>query len=58
MKMNRRILAEPSFKKFYPECIDRYIEAVHKVADNCGELHAEKKNEDYLGGMALTKRVH
>lgn len=58
MKMNRRILAEPSFKKFYPECIDRYIEAVHKVADNCGELHAEKKNEDYLGGMALTKRAH
>lgn len=56
MKINQRILGEPAFKKFMPEWVDRYIEAVHKVAENYKELHAEKKKEPNLGGIALTHR--
>ena len=56
MKINQRILGEPAFKRFMPEWVDRYIEAVHKVAENYKELHAEKKKEPNLGGIALTHR--
>lgn len=54
--INRRVLGEPAFKRFYPELIDRYIEAVHKVAENYEELLSEKKVEDQNGNVALTKR--
>ena len=56
MTINQRILGEPAFKKFYPEWVDKYIEAIHKVAEHHNELHTIKKNTPQLGGIALTKR--
>lgn len=52
----QRLGGEPSFKKFYPEIIDRYIEAVYKVVENRKELLDEKAAENYVGSIALTKR--
>ena len=54
--INSRLLGEPPFKHFYPELLDRYIEAVHKVAENYKELLVEKKEDSQTGNVALTKR--
>ena len=41
-----RVIGDPSFKHFDKPKIDRYIEAVHKVAANIDALREwEKKND-------------
>ena len=54
--INQRVLGEPWFKHFDTQIIDRYIEAVHKVAENYRELLAEKTEEAAQGNIALTHR--
>ena len=54
--INSRLLGEPWFKHFEPELIDRYVEAVHKVAENYRELLVEKGDDARSGNVALTHR--
>ncbi len=54
--INSKVLAEPWFKHFDTAIIDKYIEAVHKVADNYKELLPVNKTEKFMGGLALTHR--
>ena len=54
--INRRLLGEPWFKHFNKPLIDRYIEAVHKVAENYRDLLSEKSDEPAEGNIALTRR--
>ena len=55
-QINRKVIGEPWFKHCDKPLIDRYIEAVHKVAENHRELLAEKTGDDSLGSIALTQR--
>ena len=58
-KINGLILGEPWFKHYDTAIIDRYIEAVHKVAENHQELLADEKNKataPFYGNIALTAR--
>ena len=55
-KINTLLLGEPWFKHFDRPIIDRYIEAVHKVADNYRDLLSEKSDEPAEGNIALTRR--
>jgi len=57
-RINRKVIGEPWFKHCDKALIDRYVEAVHKVAQNHRELLAEKTEGDSLGTIALTKRRH
>ncbi|MBR6371699.1 MAG: DegT/DnrJ/EryC1/StrS family aminotransferase [Victivallales bacterium] len=54
--INSLVLGEPWFKHFEPEYIDRYIEAVHKVAEYHTELLDSNEVQEFQGGMALTHR--
>ena len=36
--INAKILGDPAFKHFDKDLIDRFAEAVHKVADNAASL--------------------
>jgi hypothetical protein len=56
--VNSRVLGEPWFKHFEPAKIDPYIEAVHKVAEQAGELKAidQYGADGYKGGVALSVR--
>ncbi|MBQ6599916.1 MAG: DegT/DnrJ/EryC1/StrS family aminotransferase [Lentisphaeria bacterium] len=54
--INQRVLGEPWFKHCNTQIIDRYIEAVRKVAGNHRELLAEKTEEAAQGNIALTHR--
>lgn len=55
-KINSLLLGEPWFKHFDRPIIDRYIEAVHKVAENHKELLAEVNDPVSEGNIALTHR--
>ena len=55
-KINTLLLGEPWFKHFDRPIIDRYIEAVHKVAENHMELLAEGNDPVSEGNIALTHR--
>ena len=54
--INQRVLGEPWFKHLNKPIIDRYIEAVRKVAENHRELLAEKTDGSAQGNIALTHR--
>lgn len=54
--INSRLLGEPWFKHYDTAQIDRYIEAVHKVAENHQELLAEEQTDSSVGNIALTHR--
>ena len=56
--VNSRVLGEPWFKHCEPAKIDPYIEAVHKVAAQAGELKAVDQYgaDGYKGGVALSVR--
>ena len=54
--INSMVMGEPWFKHFEPEYIDRYIEAVHKVAEYHTELLDSNEVQEFQGGMALTHR--
>ena len=54
--INSLVMGEPWFKHFEPEYIDRYIEAVHKVAEYHTELLDSNESQEFQGGMALTHR--
>lgn len=56
MGINSKVLAEPWFKHFDTAIIDKYIEAVHKVADNYKELLPVNDTAVNMGGLALTHR--
>ena len=43
--IRNRIFCEPWFKKYRPEQIDRYVEAVHKVAANAAKLADWEKRQ-------------
>ncbi|MBO4647356.1 MAG: DegT/DnrJ/EryC1/StrS family aminotransferase [Lentisphaeria bacterium] len=55
-RINLKVIGEPWFKHCDKPLIDRYVEAVHKVAENHRELLAEKFDGDVFGSIALTKR--
>ena len=55
-KINMRVLGEPWFKHEDHAKIDPYIEAVHKVAENCEELRPINDTTPIIGGVALSKR--
>ena len=55
-KINTLLLGEPWFKHFNRPVIDRYIEAVHKVAENHKELLTEGYDPGSEGNIALTHR--
>ncbi len=54
--INTKVLAEPWFKHFDTGIIDKYIEAVHKVAEYAGELQKINNTNPLLGGIALSHR--
>ena len=54
--VNALLLTEPWFKHNDHARIDPYIEAVRKVAANCGELLAVNDPPPLYGGTALTAR--
>lgn len=54
--INSRLLADPWFKHYDTETIDKYIEAVHKVADNYKDLFQVEDQSSKVGGVALTHR--
>ena len=53
---NGRVLGEPWFKHDDHAQIDRYVEAVRKVAANFAELLPINDTTPVLGGIALSKR--
>ena len=54
--INQRVLGEPPFKRFIPEIVDLYIEAVHKVAEYHKELLVEDNETEQAGNIALSRR--
>ena len=54
--INNKVLREPWFKHFRPAMIDRYIEVVHKVADNYKDLLDINNTDTLAGEIAHTKR--
>ncbi|MBP5640618.1 MAG: DegT/DnrJ/EryC1/StrS family aminotransferase [Victivallales bacterium] len=54
--INNQVLREPWFKHFRPAMIDRYIEVVHKVADNYKNLLDINTTDNIAGEIAHTKR--
>lgn len=54
--INKYLLGEPWFKHFDTALIDRYIDAVHKVAENHQDLLREAPVDNSIGGIALTQR--
>ncbi len=54
--INSKVIAEPWFKHYEPEYIDRYVEAFHKVAEYHKELLELEDGKEFQGGMAFTKR--
>lgn len=55
-KINSVLLGDPWFKHLDKPLIDKYIEAVHKVADNYRELLQFKTESNQIGGVALSHR--
>ena len=53
---NVSLIGEPWFKHCNEAVIDRFIEAVHKVAENYRELLGEKDEGRQDGNIALTHR--
>ena len=56
MRINDRLIGEPWFKHCDTALIDRFVEAVHKVAENYRELPAEKGAGHQEGSIALSHR--
>lgn len=54
-RVNTRVLGEPWFKHFVPEVIDRYVEAVRKVATYWRELLPTNDTNAVRGGIGLTQ---
>lgn len=54
--INAKLLGEPWFKHFDKPLIDKYIEAMHKVADNYQELLSINSDASRVGGVALSHR--
>lgn len=55
-RINGRLLGEPWFKHCDKALIDRYVEAMHKVAENHQELLVEDQQSSSVGNIALTRR--
>ena len=55
-KVNQRTIAIPRFTRYYPDVIDKHIEAFHKVAKNYRSLLNRDKKTENKGGFAVSKR--
>jgi len=56
MQINGKLIGEPWFKHCDTAVIDRFVEAVRKVAENYRELLEEKDDSRQEGNIALTHR--
>ncbi|MCQ2396922.1 MAG: hypothetical protein MJ106_04410, partial [Lentisphaeria bacterium] len=54
--INAKLIGEPWFKHFDKPLIDKYIEAMHKVAENYHELLSINTDASKVGGVALSHR--
>lgn len=55
-EINTKVIGEPWFKHFDKPLIDKYIEAVRKVAANYRDLIAVNAEGSKVGGVALSRR--